>query len=125
MHRLANPARFMRYSARILPWMAWSTAVFIGTGLYLALFVAPPDYHQGETVRIMFIHVPAAWMALFVYTGMAAASAAALIWKHPLADIAAQASAPIGASFTFIALVTGSLWRPTRCPTSACPKASR
>ncbi len=110
MHRLANPARFMRYSARILPWAAWATAALIGVGLYLALFVAPPDYQQGETVRIMFIHVPAAWMALFVYTGMAVASASALIWKHPLADIAAQASAPIGASFTFIALVTGSLW---------------
>ncbi len=70
MHRLANPARFMRYSTRILPWAAWAAAALIGVGLYLALFVAPPDYQQGETVRIMFVHVPAAWMALFVYTGM-------------------------------------------------------
>ncbi len=84
MHRLANPARFMRYSARILPWMAWSTAVLIGVGLYLALFVAPPDYQQGETVRIMFVHVPAAWMALFVYTNMAVASAVALATAMPV-----------------------------------------
>ena len=110
MHRFANPTRFMRYSAAILPWSAGLTAVFIAVGLYLALFVAPPDYQQGESVRIMFVHVPAAWMALFVYTGMAAASAIALIWRHPLADIAARGSAPIGACFTFIALATGSLW---------------
>ena len=110
MHRFANPTRFMRYSAVILPWAAWSTAALIAIGLYLALFVAPPDYQQGESVRIMFVHVPSAWMALFVYTGMAVASAMALIWKHPLSDIAARASAPIGACFTFMALATGSLW---------------
>ena len=110
MHRFANPTRFMRYSAAILPWSGWATAALIAAGLYLALFVAPPDYQQGESVRIMYVHVPAAWMALFVYTGMAVASAMALIWKHPLADIAARGSAPIGACFTFIALATGSLW---------------
>ena len=110
MHRFANPTRFMRYSAAILPWSTWITAALIAVGLYLALFVAPPDYQQGESVRIMYVHVPAAWMALFVYTGMAVASATALIWKHPLADIAARGSAPIGACFTFIALATGSLW---------------
>ncbi len=110
MHRFANPTRFMRYSAVVLPWVSWATAALIAVGLYLALFVAPPDYQQGESVRIMFVHVPSAWMALFVYTGMAAASAMALIWKHPLADIAARASAPIGACFTFMALATGSLW---------------
>ena len=110
MHRFANPTRFMRYSAVILPWAAWSTATLIAIGLYLALFVAPPDYQQGESVRIMFVHVPSAWMALFVYTSMAVASAMALIWKHPLSDIAARASAPIGACFTFMALATGSLW---------------
>ena len=110
MHRFANPTRFMRYSAVVLPWAVWATAALIAIGLYLALFVAPPDYQQGESVRIMFVHVPSAWMALFVYTGMAAASAMALIWKHPLSDIAARASAPIGACFTFMALVTGSLW---------------
>ncbi len=110
MHRFASPTRFMRYSASILPWAAWTTAALIAIGLYLALFVAPPDYQQGESVRIMFVHVPSAWMALFVYTGMAVASAMALIWRHPLSDIAARASAPIGACFTFMALVTGSLW---------------
>ncbi len=110
MHRFANPTRFMRYSAVVLPWAVWATAVLIAIGLYLALFVAPPDYQQGESVRIMFVHVPSAWMALFVYTGMAAASSMALIWKHPLSDIAARASAPIGACFTFMALATGSLW---------------
>ena len=110
MHRWANPASFMRYSAVILPWSIWITVALLAVGLYLALFVAPTDYQQGDSVRIMFVHVPAAWMALFVYTGMAISSAMALIWKHPLADIAARASAPIGACFTLIALVTGSLW---------------
>ena len=110
MHRFASPTFFMRYSAVILPWAAWTAAALIALGLYLALFVAPPDYQQGESVRIMYVHVPSAWMALFVYTGMAAASAMALIWKHPLSDIAARASAPIGACFTFMALATGSLW---------------
>ncbi|MCH7941708.1 MAG: heme ABC transporter permease [Proteobacteria bacterium] len=110
MHRFASPTFFMRYSAAILPWAVRLTAALIAIGLYLALFVAPPDYQQGESVRIMFVHVPSAWMALFVYTGMAVASAMALIWKHPLSDIAARASAPIGACFTFMALVTGSLW---------------
>jgi heme exporter protein C len=110
MHRFANPARFMRLSAILLPWCAGATAVLLGVGFYLALFVAPPDYQQGETVRIMFLHVPAAWMALFVYANMALAAAVGLIWRHPLADIAAQEAAPIGAGFTFVCLVTGSLW---------------
>ncbi len=110
IQRLANPNRFMRLSGAVVPWMAGMTAILIGVGLYMALFVAPPDYQQGESVRIMYVHVPAAWMAMFCYTGMAIASAVALIWKHPLADLAARASAPIGASFTFLALFTGSLW---------------
>ena len=79
-------------------------------GLYLALVVVPADYQQGDTVRIMFVHVPSAWMAMFCYSFLAVASAVGLIWKHPLADLAAKASAPIGAGFTFLALVTGSLW---------------
>ena len=110
MHRFANPARFMRFSAAILPWCGAATAVLIAVGLYLALFVAPPDYQQGEAVRIMFVHVPAAWMASFVYGVLALSSAAALIWRHPLAEIAARAAAPLGAGFTFLGLVTGSLW---------------
>ena len=110
MHRFANPARFLRLADVILPWCAGATLILLIAGLYLGLFVAPPDYQQGESVRIMYIHVPAAWMAMFVYGCLALASAVALIWRHPLADLAAQAASPIGACFTFIALVTGSLW---------------
>src|ERR1700674_4414943 len=110
MHRFANPTRFMRLSAAALPALGWLTALLLGAGLVLALVVAPPDYQQGESVRIMFIHVPAAWMALFVYATMALASAVGLIWRHPLAAPAAQEAAPVGAAFTFICLATGSLW---------------
>jgi heme exporter protein C len=110
LHRFANPARFMRLSAALLPWCGATAAVLLALGLYLALFVAPPDYQQGEAVRIMFVHVPAAWMASFVYALMAVASAVALIWRHPLADIAAESAAPLGAGFTLLCLVTGSLW---------------
>ncbi len=110
MHRFANPGRFIRFANALLPWCAGLTGVLIAVGLYLAFFVAPPDYQQGESVRIMYVHVPSAWMALFIYVSIAAASAVALIWRHPLADLAAKASAPIGAGFTFLALLTGSLW---------------
>ncbi len=110
MFGYANPTRFMRLSARLLPWLAAATLALGGLGLYLALFASPPDYQQGETVRIMYVHVPAAWMALFCYTSMAIASAVGLIWRHPVAELAAKATAPIGACFTFVALVTGSLW---------------
>ena len=110
IHAFANPQRFLRFAAYVLPWSAAATAVLVACGLYLALFASPPDYQQGEAVRIMYVHVPAAWMALFVYVVMAAASAAGLIWRHPLADMAAQAASPVGACFTFVALVTGSLW---------------
>ena len=110
MQRFANPARFMRLSARLLPWTGGLAAGLIGVGLYMALFEAPADYQQGQSVRIMFVHVPSAWMALMIYTVMASASAVGLIWKHPLADLVAKACAPIGASFTFVALVTGALW---------------
>ncbi|WP_425450502.1 heme ABC transporter permease [Virgifigura deserti] len=110
LHRFANPSRFMRIAGAVLPWSAAATALLLVAGLYFALFASPPDYQQGETVRIMYVHVPAAWMALFVYTCMAVASATALIWRHPLADLIARSAAPIGAGFTFIALVTGSLW---------------
>ncbi len=110
MHRFANPGRFVRIANALLPWCVGLTALLLAVGLYLAFFVAPPDYQQGESVRIMYVHVPSAWMALFVYTGIAVASAVALIWRHPLADLVAKASAPIGAGFTFLALITGSLW---------------
>ena len=107
---LANPARFMRLSAALLPWSAGLTMVLLAAGLYLGLVRAPPDYQQGESVRIIYVHVPSAWMALFCYTNMALAGAVGLIWKHPLADLVAKSTAPIGISFTFLALVTGSLW---------------
>jgi heme exporter protein C len=84
--------------------------VLLAVGLVMALVTAPPDYQQGETVRIMFIHVPSAWMALSVYMVVAGASASALIWRHPLAEVTAQAAAPLGAGFTLVCLVTGSLW---------------
>jgi heme exporter protein C len=108
--RLANPARFMRVSAAVLPWCGGASAVVIAVGLFLALIVAPPDYQQGEAVRIMYVHVPSAWMALNIYLLMAVASAVALVWRHPLAEIAARSAAPIGAAFTFVCLATGSLW---------------
>ena len=110
LHRFANPARFSRISRVVLPWTAAGTILLMAVGLYLGLVVSPADYQQGETVRIMYVHVPAAWMAMGCYTSMALASAAALIWKHPLADLAAQETAPIGACFTAIALATGALW---------------
>ena len=110
MHRFANPNRFLKLAAAVLPWSAAATLALTAVGLYGALLASPPDYQQGEAVRIMYVHVPAAWMALFIYTTMAAASGAALVWRHPLADLVAQAAAPIGASFTFLALATGSLW---------------
>jgi len=110
MHRFANPARFQRIANAVLPWFAAATALLLAAGLYFALFDSPADYQQGETVRIMYIHVPAAWMALFIYSFIAAASAAALIWRHPLADVAARAASPVGACFTFLALASGSLW---------------
>ena len=110
MHRFANPARFMRLSQAVLPWLAAVTAVLLAVGLVLSLVVAPPDYQQGESVRIMFVHVPAAWMAMCAYTSLALASAAALIWRHPLAEIAAEETATLGAVFTGLCLVSGSLW---------------
>lgn len=110
MHRLANPNRFLKLGRVILPWIAVCTALCLSSGLYFGLFVAPADYQQGETVRIMYVHVPSAWMAMFVYSSIAIASAMALIWKHPLADLIGKASAPVGAGFTVICLVTGSLW---------------
>src|SRR5680860_148929 len=110
MISLANPTRFLNLVDRILPWLTAAALIFLGVGLYLSFFVAPPDYQQGETVRIMFVHVPAAWLAMFGYMLIAAAALGTLIWRHPLADVAAKTAAPIGAIFCFIALVTGSLW---------------
>ena len=110
MYQLANPSRFLRLGDRVMPWIAGTAMLLFAAGGYFALFGSPPDYQQGEGVRIMYVHVPAAWMALFCYIAMAGAAAVGLIWKHPLADFAAKATAPVGAAFTFLALVTGSLW---------------
>jgi heme exporter protein C len=111
---LANPSFFMRLSDRVLPWLGIVTAALLAVGLYMAFFVAPADYQQGETVRIMFIHVPSAWLAMFCYTMIALSALGSLIWRHPLADVSAKAAAPIGAAFAFLTLITGSLWgKPT------------
>jgi len=109
-HWLANPARFMRFAAWLQPWIMALGLLTGAAGLYFGLFASPADYQQGETVRIMYVHVPSAWMAMFIYVVMAAAAGSFLIWKHPLADVAAQAAAPVGAGFTLMALVTGALW---------------
>ncbi len=110
MHRFANPGRFLRLAAAWLPWTSAAAGLLLAVGLVWGFVFAPPDYQQGESVRIIYIHVPAAWMALFVYTVIALASASALIWRHPLGDLIARAASPLGAGFTFIALVSGSLW---------------
>jgi heme exporter protein C len=110
MWGLANPTRFMELSGRLVPWLAAAAAVLAAAGLYLSWFVAPADYQQGQTVRIMFLHVPAAWLALFFYVLMAASALGTLIWRHPLADVSQKAAAPIGAAFTLICLFTGALW---------------
>ncbi|XSG81918.1 MAG: heme ABC transporter permease CcmC [Methyloligella sp. ZOD6] len=107
---LANPTRFLSLVKIVSPWLAAITAILIGLGLYLVFFQAPPDYQQGQTVKIMFIHVPSAWISMFAYALIAIAALGVLIWRHPLADVAGKAAAPIGATFTFIVLVTGSLW---------------
>jgi heme exporter protein C len=108
--KLANPTRFMALSARLLPWASALAAVLIAAGLYMAFFQAPPDYQQGHTAKIMYVHVPAAWLSMFVYALIAASSFGLLVFRHPLADVSAKAAAPIGAAFTFLCLVTGSLW---------------
>jgi heme exporter protein C len=107
---LANPTRFASLSARALPFLWGATIVGLAIGLWLSFFFAPADYQQGETVRIMFVHVPSAWLGLFAYVSMAVSALGTLVWRHPLADVAARAAAPLGAAFTFLALVTGSIW---------------
>ncbi|MGQ0455877.1 MAG: heme ABC transporter permease [Hyphomicrobium sp.] len=108
--KLANPTRFMQLSATLLPWIAGAAAAILLYGLYLVFFVAPPDYQQGETVKIMYVHVPSAWLAMMAYGLVAVSSFGLLVFRHPLADVSAKAAVPIGAAFTFLALLTGSLW---------------
>jgi heme exporter protein C len=107
---LANPTRFLALVARVLPWLAAATVAVFAIGLYQVWFVAPDDYQQGATVKIMFVHVPNAWLSMAVWAVMSIASIGTLVWRHPLADVAAKSAAPLGAAFTFLALVTGSLW---------------
>jgi heme exporter protein C len=106
---LANPSRFLTFVGRVLPWLAAAALIAFAFGLNQAI-VAPDDYQQGATAKIMFIHVPSAWLAMGCWTVMTIAALGTLVWRHPLADVAAKAAAPIGAAFTLICLVTGSLW---------------
>ena len=106
----ANPTRFLAISARLLPWLAASAVSLFALGLYLALYHSPPDYQQGDSVRIMYVHVPAAMLAMGCYVLMALSALGTLVWRHPLADVAARSAAPLGAAFTFLGLVTGSIW---------------
>ncbi|MDO6964937.1 heme ABC transporter permease [Rhizobium alvei] len=106
---LANPTRFLALSGKVLPWLWAVTLLLLAIGTYLS-FTTEGDYQQGETVRIMYIHVPSAWLSMMCYSIMAISALGTLVWRHPLADVSAKAAAPIGAIFTFLALITGSLW---------------
>ena len=108
-NNLANPTRFLALVNRVLPWLTALTLIVLAYGLYRVAY-APDDYQQGATVKIMFLHVPAAWLAMMGWGLMTVAAFGTLVWRHPLADVTAKAAAPIGAAFTFICLVTGSLW---------------
>ncbi|CAN7233046.1 heme ABC transporter permease [Phyllobacterium sp. LjRoot231] len=106
---LANPTRFLSLAGTVLPWLGGLTVLVLGIGFWMSMN-APDDYQQGSTVKIMFIHVPFAWLSMMCYTIMTIAALGTLVWRHPLADVSAKAAAPIGAVFTALALITGSLW---------------
>jgi len=110
LHRFANPGRFLRIAARVQPWLNVLALGVTALGLAWGLFYAPADWQQGDAVRIMYVHVPAAWLASLGYCSLALASLASLVWRHPLADLAAQELGPVGAGFTAVCLATGSLW---------------
>ncbi|RLC57424.1 MAG: heme ABC transporter permease [Chloroflexi bacterium] len=109
-HKLGSPPHFYRIAGKWIPWLNGIFLLLLVAGLYGGLILAPPDYQQGESYRIIFIHVPSAWMSLFIYLTMAVCGAVVIIWHMKLAEVVLISSAPIGASFTFLALVTGSLW---------------
>jgi heme exporter protein C len=114
MHVFANPARFLSIARPLTPWLFWPGLLLVVTGVLCGLFLTPADYLQGETVRILYIHVPAAWLGMAGWTGLAASGLAQLVWRHPLAAVAGRAIAAPGAFFTAICLITGSIWgRPT------------
>jgi heme exporter protein C len=108
--KLANPTEFMRLSGLLLPWFSLAAAVLMSLALWQVFWVAPHDYQQGATVKIMYIHVPSAWLAMGAYVLIAMSSFGLLVFRHPLADVSAKAAAPIGAAFTALCLITGSLW---------------
>lgn len=110
LHKFANPGRYQRLARTLTPWFAALTILLLPLGLIWGLVFAPADYQQGESVRIMYVHVPAAWMALFTYCVLAVVSLVALVWGHLLGHLIARAIAPVGAAFTFLALLTGALW---------------
>jgi len=109
-HRLGSPPYIYRLAARLTPWFAWAAGLCIVAGLYDGLVLAPPDYQQGDGFRIIYIHVPCAWLSLMIYTWMGVAAAVGLIWRIKVAHAVAAACAPVGASFTAVALATGMLW---------------
>ena len=109
MLRYANPANFLTLAGKLIPWLVGVTTLLFAAGLFLAIS-GPADYQQGRTVMIMYLHVPAAWLAMMVYSIMAVSALGTVVWRHPLADAAQKAAAPLGAGFTFICLATGSLW---------------
>lgn len=110
IHKYAAPKRFYYTAGRWIPWLGALTALLFMSGLYLGLYWAPPDYQQGDAYRIMFVHVPDAWMSMMAYVVLAVSAAVGYIWNIRLADMIAKAGAPLGASFTLVTLVTGSLW---------------
>jgi heme exporter protein C len=110
VHRYANPTRFLKIARVVTPIVAILGMALTAAGLWIGLFASPPDYRQGESVRIMYVHVPAAWLGAGGYMSLAIASATALIWRHPLADLTARELSPIGAAVTALCLLTGSLW---------------
>ncbi len=110
LHQFANPGRFLRTTGRLMPWLWFSALAVLGAGLAWGLVFSPADWQQGETVRIMYVHVPMAWLAMGGYTMLASASIASLIWRHPLADLFARELSPVGAAVTALCLATGSLW---------------
>ncbi|HET8692109.1 MAG TPA: heme ABC transporter permease CcmC [Steroidobacteraceae bacterium] len=109
-HKLASPPHAYRIAGRLAPWFGWPAAVLVAAGLYGGLVLAPPDYQQGDGFRIVYVHAPSAWLSMMVYATMAIAAAIGLVWRIKLAHAVAAASAPIGASFTALALATGSIW---------------
>ena len=110
LHRFANPGRFLRLSGAVLPWLAAAGVALTAVGLVWGLRFAPADWQQGDAVRIMYVHVPAAWLASAGYVGLALCSVLSLVWRHPLADLAAVEIGPVGAAFTALCLLTGSIW---------------